>query len=90
MDLDKNVKLLDTVFLQEVDDETILLDTETQEYFSLNKVGGVFYQAMKHETNLLKIVEMLSEHFEVAHKEIERDLTTFIKTLEEKGLLKLL
>ena len=28
-----------TVFIQEIDDEIILLDTITQEYFSLNEVG---------------------------------------------------
>lgn len=89
MTLDVDVVLLDTVFLQEVDDETILLDTNTQEYFSLNEVGGVFYQAMKYETNLMKIVEMLSEHFEVEYKKIEIDLLVFVKALKEKGLLKI-
>ena len=30
-----------TVFIQEIDDEIILLDTITQEYFSLNEVGKI-------------------------------------------------
>jgi len=89
MTIDSKVSIPDTVFLQEVDDEMILLDTDTQEYFSLNEVGGVFYQAMKHETNFLKLIEMLSEHFEVEQNKIEKDFTVFINSLEEKGLLKI-
>ena len=46
MTLESKVKINENVFLQEVDDETILLDSETQEYFSLNEVGTLFYHLL--------------------------------------------
>jgi len=85
----KNVILLDTVFLQEVDDETILLDTKTEEYFSLNEVGNIFYHMLKEEPSLEKAVVVLAEHFEVTQDQIEKDLMVFVKALEEKGLVSL-
>lgn len=85
----KNVILLDTVFLQEVDDETILLDTKTEEYFSLNEVGNIFYHMLKEEPSLEKAAVVLAEHFEVTQDQIEKDLMVFVKALEEKGLVSL-
>ena len=90
MTIDSKVSIPDTVFLQEVDDETILLDINTQEYFSLNEVGGVFYHMLKDEPNLQKSAEVLAEHFEVSLEDIEKDLLAFVKALEEKGLVTLL
>lgn len=89
MTLDKNVAILDTVFLQEVDNETILLDIKTEEYFSLNEIGGMFYQLLKVESNLKKVLEELMEHFEVPAEQLEKDLLTFVSALEEKGLVTL-
>jgi len=89
MTIDSKVRILDTVFLQEVDDETILLDINTQEYFSLNEVGGVFYHMLKDEASLQKSAEVLAEHFEVSLEDIEKDLLAFVKALSEKGLVTL-
>ncbi len=87
MTLESTVILLDTVFLQEVDDEIILLETNSEEYFSLNQVGGIFYQVLQEESNLLKALKMLEEHFEVPQAEIEKDFLTFLEDLEKKGLI---
>lgn len=80
-------KIPQTVFIQEIDDEVILLDTTTQEYFSLNEVGKNIIDLISE--NLIKdeIVEELSNIYEVDKIQIEKDLTNFAKALEEKGLI---
>ena len=87
MTIESNVTLLDSVFLQEVDNETILLDINTEEYFSLNEIAGVFYQLLKEESSLAKVLEELKECFEVPQEQLKTDLIAFVKALKEKGLV---
>ena len=87
MTIDSKVSVRDTVFLQEVDDEIVLLDINTEEYYSLDEIGGIFYKFLKEEEDLPVIVRELAEHFNVKSQEIEKDLFTFIKSLKEKGLV---
>ena len=88
MNLNSKVTLLETVFVQEVDEEMILLDTNTQKYFSLDEVGAIFYHFLEEEEDLNVIVKELSEHFSKDEKVIENDLLHFLVALQEKGLVK--
>jgi DNA-directed RNA polymerase delta subunit len=76
-----------TVFIQEIDDEVILLDTESQEYFSLNGVGKNILDLISENLTHEEIIEELSQMYEVDKPQIESDLLNFIKALQEKGLI---
>lgn len=76
-----------TVFIQEIDDEVILLDTTTQEYFSLNEVGKNIIDLISENLTKDEMVEELSNIYEVDRIQIEKDLINFAKLLEEKGLI---
>jgi len=90
MNLNNKVLLLESVFVQEVDEEMILLDINTQEYFSLDEVGAIFYNFLKEEQDLRVIAEELAEHFSTETTTIEKDLVAFLTVLEEKGLVKII
>jgi hypothetical protein len=89
MKINKTVKLDENVLLQEVDNETILLDVKTSDYFSLNEIGTMFYKLIQEEPNLDLVLEELTEHFEVPKEKLKDDLLAFVYALEEKGLLSL-
>ncbi len=76
-----------TVFVQEVDNEVILLDTLSQEYFSLNEVGKNILDLISENLTSEEIIEELSQVYEVDKSQIQTDLSTFIKALQEKGLI---
>ena len=76
-----------TVFIQEIDDEIILLYTITQEYFSLNEVGKNIIDLISENLTKDEMVEELSNIYEVDRIQIEKDLINFAKLLEEKGLI---
>ena len=76
-----------TVFIQEIDDEIILLDTITQEYFSLNEVRKNIIDLISENLTKDEMVEELSNIYEVDRIQIEKDLINFAKLLEEKGLI---
>lgn len=82
-------KIPSTVFIQEIDDEVILLDTESQEYFSLNGVGKNILDLISENLTHEEIVEELAQMYEVDKPQIESDLLNFIKALEEKKLIKI-
>ena len=76
-----------TVFIQEVDEEVILLDTLSQEYFSLNEVGKNILDLISENLTHEEIVEELSQAYEIDKLQIESDLSNFTKALQEKGLI---
>ncbi len=87
MTIDDTVEILDTVLMQEVDGETILLDINSEEYFSLNEIGTMFYKLLQEEPNLSLALSELENHFDVSKEELQKDLLHFVSTLEEKKLL---
>lgn len=88
--LDTTIVVPDTVFVQTVDNETIILDSNTQEYFALNEIGGIFWEVLKDTPNLTQVYTTLKEHFDDAGTfQIEQDLLEFVEALEEKGLIKI-
>ncbi len=87
MTLKSKVTIPESVFLQEVDEETILLDANSEEYFSLNETGAIFYKLLKEEASLQDIIKILHETFEISKEQLESDLLTFLTALQEKKLL---
>jgi len=90
MTLESKVEINENVFIQEVDDETILLDSETQEYFSLNEIGTLFYYFLQEYETLQKVLDELKKSFDVDEAQLKEDLFDFVKALEEQNLLKVL
>ena len=88
MTLETTVEISPNVLFQEVDDETILLDMESEEYFSLNEIGTVFYELLQEHKNLETVLQELQNYFEAPKEQLEKDLLTFIEALREKKLIK--
>ena len=76
-----------TVFIQKIDEDVILLDTESQEYFSLNGVGKIILDLISENLTHEEIIEELAQMFEVDKPQIESDLLNFTKASQEKGLI---
>jgi len=85
----REVIFKDSVFLQEVDGETILLDGDTEEYFSLNETAGYIYKTLQSESDLEKAIKTLGDYFEISSLQIESDVLNFVEILGEKGLLEI-
>ena len=88
MTLDRDVEISPNVLLQEVDDEIILLDMESEEYFSLNEIGRVFYELLQEHKNLAKVLQELQNYFDAPKEQLEKDLVAFVQALDEKKLIK--
>ena len=89
MNIKSEITLSKNVFAQEIDEETIILDSETQEYFSINEIGKVIWSLIEEKKNLEEIKAEMLDMYEVPQEQIEKDLLNFIQALEQKGLIKI-
>ena len=89
MNIKSKITLSKNVFAQEIDEETIILDSETQEYFSINEIGKVIWSLIEEKKNLEEIKAEMLDMYEVPQEQIEKDLLNFIQALEQKGLIKI-
>ena len=87
MNIKLKVILSNNVFAQEIDDETIILDAITQEYFSLNEIGKVIWSLLSQNKNLEEIKAQMLEMYEVPEEQLEKDVLNFLQALAKKGLI---
>ena len=87
MNIKSKITLSKNVFVQEIDDETIILDAITQEYFSLNEIGKVIWSLLSQNKNLEEIKAQMLEMYEVPEEQLEKDLLNFLQALAKKGLI---
>ena len=87
MNIKSKVTVSKNVFAQEIDEETIILDSETQEYFSLNEIGKVIWSLLERNKQLEEIKAEMLDMYEVPADQIEIDLLNFIQALAAKRLI---
>ena len=87
MDLNQKITFADTVFAQEVDDEMVILDMESENYFGLDEVGTSIWQAMQEHGTLQDVFDALLEQYDVEPEILEKDLSDFVEKLLESGLV---
>lgn len=88
MNLNQKIIFSETVATQEVDDEIIILDTNTENYFGLNKIGSAIWQVIKEKQVLNEVFETLLERYDVEAEVLMADLTAFVEKLLKSGLAK--
>ena len=89
MKLTQKITFADTVFAQEVDDEMVLLDMNSENYFGLDEVGTVIWQAMQETGSLKEVHAALLEQYDVKPEVLEKDLLNFVEKLKESGLVEI-
>ena len=75
------------VLSQEVSGESVLLDLNSESYYSLNELGTRLWQLLKTGADLEKIYITLFEEYEVGADELRRDLEKMISEMLAAGLI---
>jgi hypothetical protein len=87
MTLDTKYTIPSTVMLQLVDDETLLFDSATELFFTLNDVGTIMWEIMSENSTLGAVYDELTEAYDVPGEQLEADIINFATALSEQGLL---
>lgn len=85
----KQIKLSSDVIAQELDDEAVLLDLKTGEYFGINSTGSQIWRDLSEGSSLVDIAVSLSQRFKLEEEMAAADVTSFISRLAEIGLVEL-
>jgi hypothetical protein len=87
LDWETTVEASDATISTAVDDETVLLDLDTDMYYSVNSVGAEIWADIQEPTQLQMLREMLTETYDLSTAEAEADLVAFLESLTEAGLI---
>lgn len=87
MTLETNYTIPSTVMLQIVDDETLLFNSATELFFTLNEVGSVMWEVMSENSTLRAVYDELIEVYDVPSEQLEADIIVFATVLKEQELL---
>ena len=88
MVLGQKVIFTESVFAQLVDDEMVLLDMESENYFGLDEVGTSIWNAMQENETLEEVFAVLLEQYDVGEEMLKNDLLNFVTKLVDNGLAK--
>jgi hypothetical protein len=77
----------DCVVTRVVNGSTVLLNTDTGRYFTLDEVGGRAWTVLTSSPSIQEAREQLLAEYAVEPAELMRDLDTLIASLTEQGLV---
>jgi hypothetical protein len=87
LSLDATVRIPEDVVFRELDGEAVILNLESGMYFGLDEIGTRIWQLLDLHKSLRKTLQALETEFDAPAERLASDLTTFVGTLQAKGLL---
>jgi hypothetical protein len=87
MKLSERARILQQVIARQVGDETVMLDLANGTYFSLDLVGARIWQLLGEGKTLAEICDVMTDEYDVAGDEIERDVLSLVEELTAHGLI---
>ena len=70
-----------------VDEDTVILDTASGRYFSLEGVGSTLWEALQQPRSVGELLDVVLERYDVGVERAERDVRGLLSKLEEAGLV---
>ena len=84
-----SISISKDVLTQELQDETVLLDLDSENYFGLDSVGTRIWQLLNEGQDEVAIVNTLLDEYEVEREVLEKDIAELLGRLNEAGLIKI-
>ncbi|MEM1181263.1 MAG: PqqD family protein [Acidobacteriota bacterium] len=83
------VVINDDVLFRQLDDESVLLDLDSQRYFGLDEVGTRLWSLLQDDPNLHKARDVMLSEFDTDAATLDADLRDFLDELMSRGLARL-
>ena len=77
------------VLFRQLDNEAILLNLETGQYYGLNEVGSQLWQQLTANPNLNQATAAILAQYEVGQDQLAQDIAQWLVELTNAGLLEL-
>ncbi len=85
--MNEKPKIMDHLFLREIDNELAIYDSKDGEYHFINPTGAVILELCDSMHTVEDIVREISDIFSKTPIDAERDVCQFLNLLAEKQLI---
>ena len=75
------------LLLQKVVDETVILDPESGDYFSLDEIGSRMIELFRSTCSVDQTVKAMAQEYDADEAKIERDLITLLDEMAKHGIV---
>jgi hypothetical protein len=82
-----SLRLRSDVAWREINDEIVLLDLTGSTYFTVTRTGVALWPLLVQGSTIDELSEHLAQTFSLERQTAERDVSGFISTLSDEGLL---
>jgi len=81
------VAIPETVLFRDLDGEAVLLATDSGKYFGLNEVGTRLWSLLRLHGDVEAVCHSLLAEYDVPEERLREDVTRFVGTLADRGLI---
>jgi len=85
--LNARFEVSDGVLFQEMDEDIVLLNIETQQYFGLDYVGARVWNLLVEKSDLETVVRRIGADFGLEIETVRADVQSLVEDLVDSGLL---
>ena len=85
--LNQKLSISENALAQEVNREIVILNFESESYYTLDAVGTKFWQLFTDSDSVETVIQQLVKFYTVDEVALLRDVTKFVEELVEEGLL---
>ncbi len=86
----QKVRPMENVLIQDLVEESVLLDLENEEYFGLDSVARRMLSSLEESESTESAYQLLLEEFEVEPEQLRQDLQDFISKMIDYGLVEII
>jgi len=83
------VRVPDDVLISNLQDESVILNLQSERYFGLDNVGTRMLTALSASSSIEAAYELLLDEYEVDPQTLRQDLTSLIEHLLQQGLVRI-
>ena len=87
LDYSSKITIPESVLMQELDGEAVLLHLDSGKYFGLDEVGTRMWQLLKSSASIQVAFEQILAEYEVEPGQLRTDLEDLIAELSEQKLI---
>ena len=80
-------QLAENVLFQKVAEETVILEPETGEYYTLNAVGTFMVEQLQQGSTKVDVINAVLVKYQADITEVEQDITALITQMLKQGLM---
>ena len=81
------MKINKNIFVTEIDDNLVILNTETGLYLELNGSASFIFKQIQELKTKEQIIDLLIEKYDIQKEEAESSILEFIEDANSKGIL---